>query len=560
MSFSITYVACQSVVGNAPIQRVIDLNPVAHRFLGDPFYSDYTVPAGFMGQTLPDLKFDLTLATAGSKASDVYNRWNVPYGRAGLKAYKQFWAWADANTSVDIQFVWDDHPYWNNCDHTLGVANNYFTSAGTSMSSQSDVLHQWKVADAGLKMIEAAYGNNPARGAPNGDIPQAMVGTATGKEYEVKYRYVDWGPNGEKGGKLIREIIPDYTSYKSPIATVTMAAGTPGVVTHNTGNHPFVPGGNEPVYFSNVLGTMPVTKGQTYYVKYINATTYNLSLTPGGAAIAFGANSTQQTVCQYAAKTIFGTTQLNWMKALIADAAKSGFKHIVMSSSKDVANVDNNDGPWAYAHERDALLAWIDTNDYPVIWMCGDKHYPHAAVARKENGHAVDYVAVCACPFGQGLGTLTPYPECNWAYGRSEGTVIGQVYVDTDRGLTSLRILDAWSLDPLFVADVPWGKRVPAAGGIRTATTPPLQPHPVPFRNDGSAGVTASPYTYKNTDSRPQLVTVGGGTVSAIARSRDNSVFDTIGAVTGGDFILAPGDYLKVTYTVAPTIFSIYPM
>ena len=558
MSFRITYVACQSVVGNAPIQQIAVLKPAAHRFLGDPFYNDYTIPSGFMGQTIADLKFDRTSALAGSSSADILNRWTVPYGRNGLKAYRQFWAWADTGV-CDVQFVWDDHPYWNNCDHTLVVANNYFTGAGTTLANQSDVLYQWKKSDDVLKTIEQTYGNTPARGAPNGDIPLAMQGTAQASDYDVKYRYVDWGPNGEKGGKLIREIILDYLSYKNPIATVTMTAGTPGVVTHNTGNHPFVPGGNEPVYFSNVLGTMPVTKGTTYYVKYLTATTYNLSLTPGGAAIAFGANSTQQTVCQFSGKKLLGTAQLAWVQARIAEAAKAGFKHIVMSSSKDMFNVDNNDGPWAYEDERNSLLAWIDANDYPVIWMCGDKHYPHAGISRKENGHAFDATAVCACPFGQGLGTLTQYPECNWAYDRSEGTVIGEVYVDTDRSLTSLRILDAWSLEPLFAVDVPWGKRVPASGGIRTSTTPQLQSRPAPFRNDGVAGITASPYVYKNTDSKPQLVVVGGGTVSAIAYGRDNSVFDTIGAVTGGQFLVAPGDYLRVTYTVAPTVFSIYP-
>jgi hypothetical protein len=63
----------------------------------------------------------------------------------------------------------------------------------------------------------------------------------------------------------------------------------------------------------------------------------------------------------------------------------------------------------------------------------------------------------------------------------------------------------------------------------------------------------ASPYTYQNTLGYPADVIVNGGTVSAIAFSRDNATFYTAGAI-GGIFPLSPYDYLRVTYTVAPTM------
>lgn len=63
----------------------------------------------------------------------------------------------------------------------------------------------------------------------------------------------------------------------------------------------------------------------------------------------------------------------------------------------------------------------------------------------------------------------------------------------------------------------------------------------------------ASPYTLQNTTSCDQLVMVAGGTVSSVEYSRDGSTFITTGSVTG-QFVVFPGDYLRVTYSVAPTI------
>lgn len=65
--------------------------------------------------------------------------------------------------------------------------------------------------------------------------------------------------------------------------------------------------------------------------------------------------------------------------------------------------------------------------------------------------------------------------------------------------------------------------------------------------------VGASPYTHQNTNTYPADVIVSGGTVSAIAFSRDNATFYTVG-LTSGMFALSPYDFLRVTYTVAPTM------
>ena len=86
------------------------------------------------------------------------------------------------------------------------------------------------------------------------------------------------------------------------------------------------------------------------------------------------------------------------------------------------------------------------------------------------------------------------------------------------------------------------------------AVTPPLMDDvPRRFILPSNVVVGASPFTYQNTTGRPADVIVTGGTVSAIAFSRDNTTFYGVGA-TSGVFWLSPYDYLRVTYTVAPTI------
>lgn len=62
---------------------------------------------------------------------------------------------------------------------------------------------------------------------------------------------------------------------------------------------------------------------------------------------------------------------------------------------------------------------------------------------------------------------------------------------------------------------------------------------------------TASPYTYVATQ-RGFLI-VNGGTVSAVALSRDGTTFYTTGA-TAGTFPLSNGDSIKITYAATPTL------
>lgn len=72
------------------------------------------------------------------------------------------------------------------------------------------------------------------------------------------------------------------------------------------------------------------------------------------------------------------------------------------------------------------------------------------------------------------------------------------------------------------------------------------------------AGITvgASPFNYQNLTSSDQSIIVKGGTVTKIEFSRDNTNFFDVGVVAGM-FTVSKQDFLRVTYTVAPTMTGI---
>ncbi len=67
--------------------------------------------------------------------------------------------------------------------------------------------------------------------------------------------------------------------------------------------------------------------------------------------------------------------------------------------------------------------------------------------------------------------------------------------------------------------------------------------------------VGASPYTYRNTDGWDQMVVLSGGSVSKLEWSKDNSTFYDVGATQA--FPVTAGEYLKVTYSSAPTMTKV---
>lgn len=66
--------------------------------------------------------------------------------------------------------------------------------------------------------------------------------------------------------------------------------------------------------------------------------------------------------------------------------------------------------------------------------------------------------------------------------------------------------------------------------------------------------VGASPFSY--TAPLGGFVLLTGGTVSAVELSRDGTTYYTF-PTTSGQFIVASGDVLRVTYTVLPTMVMV---
>lgn len=69
-----------------------------------------------------------------------------------------------------------------------------------------------------------------------------------------------------------------------------------------------------------------------------------------------------------------------------------------------------------------------------------------------------------------------------------------------------------------------------------------------PNSSGAAISVGGSPFTYQNLDGFDEVVTVQGGTVSAISQNGDTT------ALIHGAFLLRNGDTLKVTYTSAPAM------
>ena len=75
-----------------------------------------------------------------------------------------------------------------------------------------------------------------------------------------------------------------------------------------------------------------------------------------------------------------------------------------------------------------------------------------------------------------------------------------------------------------------------------------------PTSTVANQAVGASPYLYQNTSDFDLDAAVSGGTVSAVAFSRDGTTFTTIATASPALIRLNPGDYVRVTYTVLPTL------
>lgn len=71
-----------------------------------------------------------------------------------------------------------------------------------------------------------------------------------------------------------------------------------------------------------------------------------------------------------------------------------------------------------------------------------------------------------------------------------------------------------------------------------------------------SITVGSSPFVYQNSNGFPIDIVISGGTVSDVAISRDSTTYYSLSSSISL-VNLSSGDYLKITYSVAPTLTSI---
>lgn len=381
-SWKFTWASCTYADQPNCLDPVIGTAPKAHWMLGDHHY--YQWGYNLYGFTTPEFEVATLPAVWLQKADQLFSQ----------PSWQKFLAWAEeSNCKKFLSF--DDHGLGgSNWDHTIAAAQEN-TSIGAT--TQAQVLTHWRNAVTGFGLIRAKYSDDPALGAPNGNIPLAMVGTASVEDYPVEYFYVDYASGGEllaisrdlpsaalsSGSLVVRVIKIDCLSYKSP--------------RDNPDN---------------------------------------------------------------SSKELLGVAQTQWLKDVLIDARSAGVKAVLIASDKDLFNVDNADGWYNYANRRDNLLQWIHDNNHPVAgWIVGDRHYWHVGQDSIDRGGSYDCLCVCACPFGTAQSSQLSFYTRNLAAQATanyDQRVYGVVEIDEDRELVrfSIRDVDKPHDDPSGDLDV----------------------------------------------------------------------------------------------------------
>lgn len=500
MSFNVTYSACQSPQGLQPILNVLRHNPVFHCWSGDYVYNDSLSVYNYNGYTMnPSVYWETPDGGAPENANTAARtilRFEKHYGRTGLSDYSKFWQIVDKG-GLKCYFQPDDHDHkCNNWDHSLlaaqagfpmpgfdggtGLDNSIYGQIKAVTSLSKALAYIWDIGVSGFTQFKSQYGHNPVSPGYNGDVPSAMVGTATFRNYPIEYFYKDVGFNGEDGIPAVRFIFPDSISYKNP---------------------------------------------------------------------AIEADSVT--------KQFWGQAQEEWLFQTALALKNAGGVMNVFISTKDLYNLDNNDGPWTYSARRDALLTRLHNADIPHIWITGDKHVPHAGMARTAAGKAYDALAVCACPAGQGIGNLTQYTENIYAASYNDQCVYGLINVDDVQRVVNVSIMDFFSGTSVFTASVPFGSRVPS--NVYTKPHPAFVATPNP--NRGTISVPASGTAQQNDSIRTRIYNIVGGTFSGngLEVSDDDTTYDSLG-LNARQVIVRSGNFFRINYSAAPTAISYYDL
>lgn len=440
---------------------------------------------------------------ANNTVAKCVERFTYAYGRTGRPAYQALYQYADAG-AINVYGMEDDHDAaWNNNDFKLATFKGAFNvAAGTSTTdalTEDDVLVQWRIAVTAARTIRAAYFKNQISATGNGDIPSEMIGVSGVTANDFPMRYY----------------IVDYDQNLKPMQTVVGARAT-------------------------------LAPGAALRV-----------IVPDCKSYTDPADKTDNS-----SKTMLGLTQEAWLRQAIQDGqgAQAG---VTIAWTKDIFNRDNGDGGVGFRTYFDTLLAWIETNNYAVDHITGDRHNPHAGIARTQLGASYNATTLCCCPSGQGTGGLTQYPENIMSYSANDAAVIGTLELDMGSRTKFLIMRDAFSWEPLVEISLKFGERVPSLPVVSAKQfNYKAQPaaNRIAYAAAGSYIWPASGAAFTNTGSVPLSVAVAATMTAATVSTDGGSNFDNAFQDGGGGYwILPPAGQLKLTYS-AITAFVTCPL
>lgn len=247
-TWNIVGTSCMDDLGNVRPAVLLESNPAAVIFSGDLHYTNMGTARYMRGvEWIPDVFWREGVGGAPANARSVQrilDRFELWNGDAGLPNWTDFWTRARA-MGVPCYWQLDDHDcLGDNWDHTTTVLSNTFPDSGVgaytpgSLSAPfgqsilganmtlADVLYIWRMRQQAKRILMAKYMANPLNQGYNGDIPVAMVGTASASDFDIDYFYLDYGLNSEPGGKAFRHIFIDGVSYKARMSDPDNASKT----------------------------------------------------------------------------------------------------------------------------------------------------------------------------------------------------------------------------------------------------------------------------------------------------------------------------------------------
>lgn len=203
-------------------------------------------------------------------------------------------------------------------------------------------------------------------------LTQALPDTCRGSFYALKSD----GSVAIMAGTSKRLYLASNTNYSwipvSKVTTCTISSASPGVITETA--HDSL--ANEPKVFSNSGGALPaaITAGTVYYVKTVlDANTYTISATPGGAAINTASAGTGTHSVTHLYPDLSSDAQ--WQFAQFGSLIKATQENTVLQTynlSSSTAFADNSGSPPQAAYisvvGRFLVLSGLLSNPFRIHW------------------------------------------------------------------------------------------------------------------------------------------------------------------------------------------------